>query len=63
MGVLSYYENKPLPEIGVLALFYLFYFYNLYSILHIFHMFGGLFKALGNNQHLTFITQGGCDER
>lgn len=63
MGALSYYENKPLPEIGILALFYLFYFYNLYPILCIFHMFGGLFQALWNDQHLTSISRRGCDER
>ena len=45
-GVLSYCENKSLPETGIPNLFYLFYFYfyYLYPILHIFHMFGGPFQ-------------------
>ena len=44
-GVLSYCENKSLPETGIPNLFYLFYFYfyDLDPILHIFHMFGVLF--------------------
>ena len=54
-GVLSYCENKSLPENGIPNLFYLFYFYlyNLDPILHIFHMFGVLFIHSAPHRELS----------
>ena len=54
-GVLSYCENKSLPETGIPNLFYLFYFYfyDLDPILHIFHMFGVLFIHSAPHRELS----------